>query len=306
MKAMTQARYGSADVLTLADIDKPAVRDDGVLIGVRAAGVGPDVWHLMTGRPCFVRLMGVGLRKPKARIAGRDVAGIVEAVGKDVTQFRPGDAVFGTCRGAFAEYACARAGSEGSVGGNGVLALKPANLTFEQAACVPTSACTALAGLRDAGGIHAGQSVLIIGASEGVGTFAVQLAKAFEAQVTGVCSTPKGGPRPIHRRRPRDRLCRGSGRSVAPPAKSPRGKPRAETHGAVHGPQSRQRAWLRGSAAALCSSVRTRSGLSSANPEPLAPTPRGESRRRVHGQGTPTGDGAPSQKSGTSALEHDR
>ena len=191
MKAMTQDRYGSADVLALDDIAMPAVGDDEVLIRVRAAGVGPDVWHLMTGRPYFVRLMGFGLRKPKARVVGRDVAGSVEAVGKDVTQFQPGDEVFGTCRGAFAEYACAGAGSEGGVGGDGVLAPKPTNLTFEQAAGVPTSACTALQGLRDAGGIHAGQSVLIIGASGGVGTFAVQLAKAFETHVTGVCSTPK-------------------------------------------------------------------------------------------------------------------
>ena len=191
MKAMTQDRYGSADVLALADIDRPAVGDDDVLIRVRAAGVGPDVWHLMTGRPYFVRLMGVGLRKPKARVVGRDVAGSVEAVGKDVTQFQPGDEVYGTCRGAFAEYACAAAGSKGGVGGDGVLALKPAKLTFEQAAGVPTSACSALQGLRDAGGIQAGQSVLIIGASGGVGTFAVQLARGFGAHVTGVCSTQK-------------------------------------------------------------------------------------------------------------------
>jgi NADPH:quinone reductase-like Zn-dependent oxidoreductase len=135
--------------------------------------------------------MGLGLRKPKARVVGRDAAGSVEAVGKEVTEFLPGDEVFGTCRGAFAEYACAAAGSEGSVGGEGVLAPKPANLTFEQAAGVPTSAQTALQGLRDAGAIRDGQSVLIIGASGGVGTFAVQLAKVFEAHVTGVCSTTK-------------------------------------------------------------------------------------------------------------------
>jgi NADPH:quinone reductase-like Zn-dependent oxidoreductase len=191
MKAMTQDRYGSADVLTLGDIAVPAVADDEVLIRVRAAGVGPDVWHLMTGRPYFVRLMGIGLRKPKTRVVGRDVAGSVEAVGKDVTQFRLGDEVFGTCRGAFAEYGCAGAGSEGSVGGAGVLAPKPADLSFEQAAGVPTSACAALQGLRNAGAIESGQSVLIIGASGGVGTFAVQLAKVFGAHVTGVCRTPK-------------------------------------------------------------------------------------------------------------------
>lgn len=191
MKAMTQDRYGSADVLALNDITMPVAGDDEVLIRVRAAGVGPDVWHLMTGQPYFVRVMGFGLRKPKARVVGRDAAGSVEAVGRNVTEFQPGDEVFGTCRGAFAEYACAAAGSEGGVGGEGVLAPKPANLTFEQAAGVPTSAQTALQGLRDAGAIRAGQSVLIIGASGGVGTFAVQLAKVFEAHVTGVCSTTK-------------------------------------------------------------------------------------------------------------------
>jgi NADPH:quinone reductase-like Zn-dependent oxidoreductase len=188
---MTQDRYGSADILTLEEIDRPTVGHDDVLIRVRAAGVGPDVWHLMTGRPYFVRLMGVGLRRPKARVAGRDVAGIVEAVGGRVTEFQPGDEVFGSCRGAFAEYACAGAGGEASVGGDGVLAPKPTNLTFEQAAAVPTSAMTALQGLRDAGGLQAGQSVLVIGASGGVGTFAVQLAKVFEAQVTAVSSTAK-------------------------------------------------------------------------------------------------------------------
>lgn len=182
MKAMTQDRYGSADVLALNDITVPVVGDDEVLIRVRAAGVGPDVWHLMTGRPYFVRLMGVGLRRPKNPVPGWDVAGSVEAVGKDVTQFEPGDEVFGSCRGAFAEYACAQADK---------LAPKPANLSFEQAAAVPVSGCTALHGLRDAGEIEAGQTVLIIGASGGVGTFAVQLGKAFGAHVTGVCSTTK-------------------------------------------------------------------------------------------------------------------
>jgi NADPH:quinone reductase-like Zn-dependent oxidoreductase len=182
MKAMTRDRYGSADVLALDDIPTPAVGDDDVLIRVRAAGVGPDVWHLMTGLPYLIRLAGVGLRRPKARVVGRDVAGSVEAVGKAVTQFQPGDEVFGTCGGAFAEYACARADR---------VAPKPANLTFEQAAGVPVSACTALRGLRDAGGVQPGRAVLIIGASGGVGTFAVQLAKVFEAHVTGVCSTTK-------------------------------------------------------------------------------------------------------------------
>jgi NADPH:quinone reductase-like Zn-dependent oxidoreductase len=191
MKAMTQDRYGSADVLTLAEIDEPVVGEDEVLIRVHAAGVGPDVWHLMTGRPYLVRLMGVGVHKPKARVAGRDVAGTVAAVGRRVTGFEPGDEVFGTCRGAFAEYARAGTGSEGRVGGAGVLAPKPANLTFEQAAGVPTSASAALQGLRDVGEIKAGQSVLVIGAAGGVGTFAVQLARAFGGQVTGVCSAEK-------------------------------------------------------------------------------------------------------------------
>jgi NADPH:quinone reductase-like Zn-dependent oxidoreductase len=182
MKAMTHDRYGSADVLALDDIPMPVVGDDEVLIRVRAAGVGPDVWHLMTGLPYFVRLMGVGLSKPKNRVPGWDVAGSVEAVGKDVTGFQPGDEVFGSCRGAFAEYACARAES---------LAPKPANLTFEQAAAVPVSGCTALQGLRDEGEIQGGQVALIIGASGGVGTFAVQLARVFGASVTGVCRAAK-------------------------------------------------------------------------------------------------------------------
>ncbi len=182
MKAMTRDRYGSADVLALDDIAVPVAGDDEVLIRVRAAGVGPDVWHLLTGRPYLVRVIGFGLRRPKTRVVGWDVAGTVDVVGTGVTRFQPGDEVFGTCRGAFAEYACARADR---------LAPKPANLSFEQAAGVPVSGCTALRGLRDAGGIKAGQAVLIIGASGGVGTFAVQLAKLFGTHVTGVCSTPK-------------------------------------------------------------------------------------------------------------------
>jgi NADPH:quinone reductase-like Zn-dependent oxidoreductase len=182
MKAMTHDRYGSADVLALDDLAMPVVGDDELLIRVHAAGVGPDVWHLMTGLPYFVRLMGLGLRKPKARVPGWDVAGSVETVGKDVTDFQPGDEVFGTCRGSFAEFASARPET---------LAAKPANLTFEQAAGVPVSGCTALHGLRDEGELQAGQTALIIGASGGVGTFAVQLAKVFGAHVTGVCSTTK-------------------------------------------------------------------------------------------------------------------
>jgi NADPH:quinone reductase-like Zn-dependent oxidoreductase len=182
MKAMTQDRYGSAEVLALDEIAVPAPAEGEVLIRVRAAGVGPDVWHLMTGLPYFVRLMGVGLRKPKHPVPGWDVAGVVEAVGEGVTQLGPGEEVYGTGRGAFAEYAC---------GKEEQLAPKPANLSFEQAAAVPVSGCTALRGLRDAGEVEAGQSVLIIGASGGVGTFAVQLAKMSGAHVTGVASTPK-------------------------------------------------------------------------------------------------------------------
>ena len=181
MKAIAQDKYGSSDVLELKDIDKPEIGDDEVLVRVHAAGVDPGVWHLMTGLPYLVRL-GFGLRAPKTRVRGMDVAGRVEAVGKNVTQFQAGDEVFGTCDGSFAEYACAEQDK---------LAHKPANLTFEQAAAVPISAFTALQGLRDKGEVHAGQRVLIIGASGGVGTFAVQLAKAFGAEVTGVCSTTK-------------------------------------------------------------------------------------------------------------------
>ncbi len=182
MKAIVQDAYGSADVLELRDIDKPQIGDGDVLVRVHAAGVDPGVWHLMRGLPYLVRLMGFGLRAPKTRVRGMDVAGRVEAVGKDVTQFRAGDEVFGMCDGSFAEYACA---------GEDNLAPKPTNLTFEQAAAVPVSALTALQGLRDQGEVQAGQRVLIIGAAGGVGSFAVQLAKAFGADVTGVCSTTK-------------------------------------------------------------------------------------------------------------------
>jgi NADPH:quinone reductase-like Zn-dependent oxidoreductase len=182
MKAIVQEKYGSTDVLELKDIDKPVVGDDDLLLRVHAAGVDPGVWHLMTGLPYLVRIMGFGLRKPRVRIRGRDVAGHVEAVGKNVTQFHPGDEVFGTCEGSFAEYVCAQADR---------LAPKPANLTAEQAAAVPISGLTALQGLRDKGKVQPGRRVLIIGAAGGVGTFAVQIAKAFGAEVTGVCSTAK-------------------------------------------------------------------------------------------------------------------
>src|SRR6266545_188927 len=182
MKAIAQETYGPPDVLEFKDVDQPVVGDDDVLVRVHAAGVDPGVWHLMTGLPYLVRIMGYGLRQPKVRIRGRDVAGRVEAVGKNVTRFHPGDEVFGTCEGSFAEYVCAREDR---------LAPKPENLTFEQAAAVPISGLTALHGLRDRGKVQPGQKVLIIGAAGGVGTFAVQLAKSFGAQVTGVCSTTK-------------------------------------------------------------------------------------------------------------------
>lgn len=182
MKAIVQDRYGSADVLELREIEKPEVGDEDVLLRVHAAGVDRGVWHMMAGLPYLIRIMGYGLRTPKTPVLGNDVAGRVEVVGKNVTQFEVGDEVFGLCHGAFAEFACA---------GEDKLVPKPAGLGFEQAAAVPVSALTALQGLRDHGEVQAGQSVLIIGASGGVGTFAVQLARAFGAEVTGVCSTAK-------------------------------------------------------------------------------------------------------------------
>jgi NADPH:quinone reductase-like Zn-dependent oxidoreductase len=191
MKAMTQDRYGSSDVLRLNEVATPVPGADEILVRVHAAGVGPEVWHVMTGRPFFVRLMGFGVRAPKQRVPGRDFAGTVAAVGSTATKFQPGDEVFGSARGTLAQYACTGAADVAKIGGAGVLAPKPANLTFEQAAAVATSGTTALQSLRDAGGIRGGQSVLIIGASGGVGTFAVQLAKHFDAHVTGVCSTAK-------------------------------------------------------------------------------------------------------------------
>jgi len=179
LKAIVQYRYGSPDVLELREIDKPVVDDDGVLVKVRAAAVNPLDWHLSRGKPFLVRMVE-GLRRPKNPIRGVDLAGIVEAVGRNVTQFRPGDEVFGMRSGAFAEYVC---------GKERHFAPKPARITFEQAAAVPVAAETALQGLRDKGQIRSGQKVLINGASGGIGTFAVQIAKAFGAEVTGVCST---------------------------------------------------------------------------------------------------------------------
>jgi NADPH:quinone reductase-like Zn-dependent oxidoreductase len=182
MKAIVQDTYGSADALELRDIDQPEIGDDEVLVRVYAAGVDRGVWHVMTGLPYPIRLAGYGLRAPKTPVAGADVAGAVEAVGNDVTRFQPGDEVFGIGKGSYAEYARAPEDK---------LAPKPANLTFEQAAAVAISGLPALQGLRDHGKVRPGQKVLIIGASGGVGTYAVQLAKAFGAEVTGVCSTTK-------------------------------------------------------------------------------------------------------------------
>ncbi|WP_331771227.1 NAD(P)-dependent alcohol dehydrogenase (plasmid) [Embleya sp. NBC_00888] len=182
MKAFVQDTYGPLDVLRLDDIDRPVVGDDDVLVRVHAAGVDPGVWHLMTGLPYLLRLTGFGLRAPKVRVRGMDVAGLVEEVGRNVTGFRPGDEVFGTCQGSFAEYACTPQTK---------LAPKPVNLDLTHAATVPTSALTALQGLRDSGRVRSGQRVLIVGAAGGIGTYAVQLAKEFGAHVTGVCSTGK-------------------------------------------------------------------------------------------------------------------
>ena len=180
MKAIVRERYGPPDVLELRDVERPAIDDDSILVRVRAAAINAYDWHMMRGRPSLVRIVA-GLRKPKSSAMGVDVAGQVEAVGKNVTQFRPGDEVFGSRSGSLAEYVRGTSQS--------FLVPKPARLTFEQAAAVPMAASTALQGLRNKGQIKPGQKVLINGASGGVGTFAVQIAKAFGAHVTAVCST---------------------------------------------------------------------------------------------------------------------
>ena len=186
MKAIVQTEYGSPDVLSLAEVDRPLVPDNGVLVKVHAASVDAGVWHLMRGTPFLIRLMYGGLRKPKYPILGTAIAGRVEAVGKAVTQFRPGDEVFGDLSesgfGGFAEYACAP---------EEAMALKPSNLSFEEAATIPVSGLAALQALRDVGQLQAEQTVLVLGASGGVGSFAVQIAKALGAEVTGVASTHK-------------------------------------------------------------------------------------------------------------------
>ena len=182
MKAILQDRYGSPDVLEIRDIKRPKIEDDEVLVRVQAAGVRRGVWHLMTGLPYLTRVVGYGFRAPKTPVPGLDLAGTVEEVGDRVTRFRPGDEVFGIGKGSFADYARA---SEDK------LVPKPGNLTFEQAAVVPVCGLTALQALRDKGKMRPGQKVLVIGASGGVGTFAVQIAKSFGAEVTGVSSTTK-------------------------------------------------------------------------------------------------------------------
>ena len=183
MQAITQDRYGEAeDVLRLEEIARPALGDQEVLLRVHAAGVDRGVWHLMTGLPYPVRLAGYGIRAPKTPVRGREVAGQVEATGPAVTTLHVGDEVFGIADGSFAQYASARPDK---------LAPKPANLTFTQAAAVPVSALTALQAVRDRGHVQPGQQVLVIGASGGVGTFAVQIAKAAGAEVTGMCRTAK-------------------------------------------------------------------------------------------------------------------
>jgi NADPH:quinone reductase-like Zn-dependent oxidoreductase len=181
MKAIVYSEYGSPDVLRYEEVEKPFPKDNEVLITIRAASVNPLDWHFIRGTPFLARITG-GLRKPKIGRPGVDVAGVVEAVGKNTAQFKPGDEVFGVCRGAFAEYACTAEDK---------LALKPAGISFEDAASVPVAAITALQGLRDKGRIQPGQKVLIDGASGGVGTFAIQIAKSFGAEVTAVCSTGK-------------------------------------------------------------------------------------------------------------------
>ena len=188
MKAMVRHRFGSPDVMQLEECPKPTPGEHEVLVRIRAAAANPADWHILRGDPWLMRLIGFGLVRPKHRILGADIAGTVEAVGRSVKRFTPGDAVFGDLVssgwGAFAEYACVQ---------EGALAPKPENLTFEQAAAVPLAALTALHGLRDAGRIRSGQRVLINGASGGVGTFAVQIAKSFGAEVTGVASTKNLG-----------------------------------------------------------------------------------------------------------------
>jgi NADPH:quinone reductase-like Zn-dependent oxidoreductase len=182
MQAAVRSQYGPASALQVGTVAVPVITDDQVLVRVHAAGLDRGAWHLLTGRPYLIRLMGYGLLRPKTAVLGREVTGVVQAVGRNVSDFQPGDRVFGIGDGAFAEYAAARADK---------LARMPEQATFADAAAVPISALTALQALRDSGQLRAGQRVLIIGASGGVGSFAVQLARHFGAHVTGVCSTAK-------------------------------------------------------------------------------------------------------------------
>jgi NADPH:quinone reductase-like Zn-dependent oxidoreductase len=179
VRAIVRDRYGSLDVLQLKDIERPQPGPGEVAVRVRAAGVDPSIWHLTSGQPYLIRLMGFGLRRPRRRVPGLDLAGTVDEIGLGVTDLRPGDEVFGTADGSFAEYVITKASR---------VVAKPANLTFDQAAAVPVSACTALKGLQS---VHSGQRLLVIGAGGGVGSYAVQLAKARQVHVTGVCSTAK-------------------------------------------------------------------------------------------------------------------
>jgi NADPH:quinone reductase-like Zn-dependent oxidoreductase len=179
MRAIVQRRYGGSETLACMQVETPAPGEGEVLIRVRAASVNPMDSHLMSGRPIVTRL-GRGLRRPRLDRPGADVAGVIEAVGANVTRFHPGDAVFGTCRGALADHVCAAEGK---------LAMKPPGVSFEEAAALPVAGLTALQGLRDKGGLRPGQKVLVNGASGGIGTFAVQIARTLGAEVTGVCST---------------------------------------------------------------------------------------------------------------------
>jgi len=179
MQAIVYHRYGSPDVLELQEIPKPTPAESEVLIRIHAASVNPYDWHFLRGHPSFIRLF-IGLRNPKSPRLGADVAGVIELVGSKIQTLKPGDAVFGAAKGSFAEYACATPSQ---------LALKPSDISFEQAACLPIAGITALQGLRDKAKVQAGQNVLINGAAGGVGTFAVQIAKSYGARVTGVCST---------------------------------------------------------------------------------------------------------------------
>jgi NADPH:quinone reductase-like Zn-dependent oxidoreductase len=182
MKAISQTVYGTADVLRFGEVDRPTAGPDDVLVEIRAAGVDAGVWHLMTGLPLLTRAMGSGLRRPRVPVRGREFAGVVVAVGGNVTHVGPGDQVYGTAEGTFAEYASARQNR---------VARMPSGVTFEQAAALPIWATTALQALRDIGRLRSGQRVVVVGAGEGVGSYMVQIAKALDAEVTGVCGPAK-------------------------------------------------------------------------------------------------------------------